>query len=463
MSPDSNPPRSKATVVPVARLQDKFPELPEYDNPMTYHSGAEFRSEGELIHQTITENAHNKDPSRHKFDEYDAVLRAGPKEKICFDPPTVNAAIVTTGGLCPGLNSVIEEVVRCMKVNYGAGTIYGIRYGFRGFGGDEYEPLELTTLNTLNIHIKGGTILGTCRGHFNEDNIMGFIESKSISQVYVIGGDGSHRAALKINSLCEAKGTRCAVIGIPKTIDNDIPFFDKTFGFDTAVMEAAKYIDCAFTEASSVVNGVGLVKLMGRDAGFVCRNAALSSNVVNACLIPEIPFQLDGPDGLLQWLTDHLKANQNAVILMAESAGQDHMPIQGKDATGHNVYGDVGKWMKQTIEDHWKATGSEGKVFLFDPSYSIRSVPANSGDNALCIQLAQAAVHAAFAGYTGATVGMFHGLFAVLPIEKVVGNGAKPRRVKPNGTLWQAAAMRLSFHPYLDPKRQGALRKMQSM
>jgi len=355
----------------------------------------------------------------------------------------VNVCIVNTGGLCPGLNSVIEELVHTLGT-YHAGKVWGIRYGFRGFNTAEYAPLLLTPQSVLNIHHQGGTILGTCRGHFDEARILDFVRTHDVGQLYIIGGDGSHRAALRIHTLLKEHTMAAVVIGIPKTIDNDILYFDKTFGFDTAVEQASKVIDCAFVEAHSVQNGVGIVKLMGRDSGFVARNAALSNNVVDACLIPEVPFDLTGPGGLLPWLDAHLARRGCAVIVICEAAGQRHLPVLGQDPTGHNIYEDTGKWLKTAIEGHWQATRQEGKVFLIDPSYMVRSVPANTGDNMLCIQLAQAAVHTAYSGYSGVTVGRYHDLYGVMPIEMVV---AGLRKVNPKGSLWQTVKARLSFYP----------------
>jgi 6-phosphofructokinase 1 len=404
----------------------------------------QYRNNSEFILQNVSGNNDPSLQSRQKLEEYDAILRAGPRKSIAFNPRTVNVCIVNTGGLCPGLNSVIEELVRTLCLSYQVNTVYGMRYGFRGFDPAEVEPMILTPANTVNIHQKGGTILGTCRGHFDDNKIRTFLQERQVKMVFVIGGDGSHRAAMKIHTICKEAKMECVVVGIPKTIDNDILYFDKTFGFDTAVQVASQVIDCAFTEASSVKNGVGLVKLMGRDSGFVARNAALSNNVVDACLIPEIPFEVHGDGGFLEWLLAHLERCQHAVVVISEAAAQEHVPVTGKDSTGHNVYEDTGKWLKKTIEAHWKATETEGKVFLIDPSYLIRSVPANSGDNMLCIQLAQAAVHTAFSGYSGVTVGKFHDLFGIMPINMVV---AGSRKVNPKGSLWQTVKSRLAFYP----------------
>eukprot|EP00667_Euglena_gracilis_P006890 EG_transcript_6957 len=465
----------QTAAVPLPHLRDWLAETPTYPNPLSEKRNQQYRNEGEYILETIIGHAETSLQSREKIKKnYNAIYRAGPRRDVYFNVDT-NACIVNTGGLCPGLNSVIEELVHTLDT-YNAGNIYGIRYGFRGFNTAEYQPLLLTPHSVLNIHQRGGTILGTCRGSFNENLILDFIREYSIGQMYVIGGDGSHRAALRIHDLLREHKLRCVVVGIPKTIDNDILYFDKTFGFDTAVEVASKVIDCSFVEASSVKNGVGLVKVMGRDSGFVARNAALSNNVVDACLIPEVPFEVNGEGGLLKWLDGHLAVKHCAVIVVSEAAGQQFVPVLDKDATGHgearprqscrsqpgpevarswllgpwaaganiNVYEDSGKWLKKTIEGHWQTTGQEGKVFLIDPSYMLRSVPANTGDNMLCIQLAQAAVHTAFSGYSGVTVGRYHDLYGVMPIEMVV---AGLRKVNPKGSLWQTLKARLAFYP----------------
>lgn len=429
--------------VPLTHMKEWLPDLPLYPNPMSLKRNQQYRRDMEYILENIIGNADSDLQSRERIhSNCNAIHRAGPRKEVFFGPGT-NACIVNTGGLCPGLNSVIEEVVHTLGI-YNVQKIYGIRYGFRGFDPDQYEPMMLTPQSVQNIHQQGGTILGTCRGNFNEPVIMAFLKEHNIGQLYVIGGDGSHRAALRLHDLCREQKMHIVVVGIPKTIDNDILYFDKTFGFDTAVEEASRVIDCAYSEARSVQNGVGLVKLMGRDSGFVARNAALSNNCVDACLIPEVLFELDGPEGLLCWLQEHLEKQRCAIIVICEAAGQQYVPVIGKDSTGHNIYEDTGKWLKKRIEAHWQTLKTEGKVFLIDPSYMIRSVPANTGDNMLCIQLAQSAVHTAFSGYSGVTVGRYHDLFGVLPIEMVV---AKTRKVNPKGSLWQTLKSRLSFYP----------------
>ena len=435
-------PGESVSIVPLPHITDWLPETPTYPNPMRSYRMLRYRKPDEAIRQRVV--VHADVISRPLIRGYDAVLRAGPRETTYFDSAEVVACVVCTGGLCPGLNSVIEELVHNLHATYGVRQVLGIRYGFRGFDPAESAPLPLTPESVRNIHTKGGTVLGTGRGHFDPDVILDFVKANRVNMVFVLGGDGSHRAALKIHETCRDAALRTVVVGIPKTVDNDLLYIDKTFGFDTAVGRACGVIDCAYAEASSVRNGVGLVKLMGRDAGLVAQDAALSNNVVDACLIPEIPFRLTGDGGFLPWLDAHLAEHQHAVVVISEAAAQQHVPVLGKDPTGHNVYEDTGKWMKGLIEAHWAEAGSEGKVFLIDPSYTIRSVPATAADNQMCISLAQAAVHTAFSGYSGVTVGLFHGLDGVLPIDVVVrGN----RQVNPNGTAWQTLESRLSFDP----------------
>ena len=114
------------------------------------------------------------------------------------------------------------------------------------------------------------------------------------------------------------------MIGIPKTIDNDIPFIGQSFGFVTAFSAAAKSINAAMVEARSAIGGVGLVKLMGRHSGFIACYAALANHEADFVLIPEVPFGLDGPDGFLDALHQRVKDRGSAVVVVAEGAGQDH-------------------------------------------------------------------------------------------------------------------------------------------
>ncbi len=366
---------------------------------------------------------------------------AGPRERIFFDPSRVNAGIVTCGGLCPGLNDVIRGIVVELYYRYGVQTTYGFRYGYRGlihrYG---HAPMPLRPDKVANIHLSGGTILGTSRGPQSAAEMVDTLEEMKVNLLFVIGGDGTLRGAMELCGEIERRGRRISVVGIPKTIDNDIMFLDKTFGFETAFAEAVKSVECARIEAVGSPNGVGLVKLMGRDSGFIACFTALAGGAVNFVLIPEVPFQLEGARGLLEALRYRLEKHKNAVIVVSEGAGQDLLASQpsrgeGADASGNKRFGDIGLFLKQRIADFCASRKIDLNLKYIDPSYTIRSVPASAHDNVYCSHLAQLSVHAAMAGKTGMLVGCWHGAFVHLPLELIT-HGR--RKVNPREDLWLA-------------------------
>jgi 6-phosphofructokinase 1 len=360
----------------------------------------------------------------------------GPRRRIYFDPASTRVAIVTCGGLCPGLNDVIRGLVTELTLHYGVRDIVGFRNGFQGFiPSYGHEVMRLTTENTRDINELGGTILGISRGDQDPEAIVDCLVSMDINVLFVIGGDGSIRGALKIADTASARGAEIAVIGIPKTIDNDIPYLDHSFGFQTAVSKATESIRAAYVEARAVPNGVGVVKLMGRHSGFIACYSALAKSDADYVLIPEIPFQLDGPNGLLEHLQRRVERNGHAVIVVAEGAGQDLMlrRDRGTDASGNPKLGDVGLLLREEISRHFGSAGLALNLRYFDPSYSIRSVPANPFDSVYCIRLAHAAVHAAMAGRTAIVVGARTGRFVHIPIALLT---SKRSQVDPNGDLW---------------------------
>ncbi|CAN1219044.1 ATP-dependent 6-phosphofructokinase 3 [Linum perenne] len=335
--------------------------------------------------------------------------RAGPRQKVFFKSDEVHACIVTCGGLCPGLNTVIREIVCGLHYMYGVTRIIGIDGGYRGFYAK--NTIELNPKGVNDIHKRGGTHLGTSRGGHDTTKIVDSIEDRGINQVYIIGGDGTQKGAAAIYEEIRRRGLKVSVAGIPKTIDNDIPVIDKSFGFDTAVEEAQRAINAAHVEAESIENGIGLVKLMGRDCGLIAMYATLASRDVDCCLIPESPFFLEGKGGLFEFIRKRLKENGHMVIVLAEGAGQDLLTesLQSKDqqdASGNKLHQDVGFWISERIKGHF---AKEYKIAInlkyIDPTYMIRAIPGNASDNVYCTLLAQSAVHGAMAGYTGFTVG----------------------------------------------------------
>ncbi|MGI9456457.1 MAG: ATP-dependent 6-phosphofructokinase [Aeoliella sp.] len=362
--------------------------------------------------------------------------RAGARQKIFFDPKKTKAAVVTCGGLCPGINNVIRTLVLELYYNYGVKDVAGIRYGYQGLQPNGARPpLELTPDVVEDIHHRGGTILGTSRGSQDPAQSVDFLVERHIDMLFCIGGDGTQRGAHEIAKEAARRQLPIAIIGIPKTIDNDIKFCYRTFGFYTAVAEAEKVIDCAHIEAKGVLNGVGLVKLMGREAGFIAAAATVASGEVNFTLIPEQPFKLAGPRGLLPALKRRLEAREHAVVVVAEGAGQELLALEGNecDASGNRRLGDIGQFLKQQIKDYAARENFPVEVKYFDPSYYIRSVPAGAADSLLCEQLARKAAHAGMAGKTDILIGLWHNHLIHVPLA--VSTGVK-KRLSTDGELW---------------------------
>jgi 6-phosphofructokinase 1 len=368
-----------------------------------------------------------------------AFPRAGPRKFLHFDPSQVNAAIVTCGGLCPGLNNVIRELVHSLYYLYGANKVYGIRGGFHGFAMEnpDYDPVLLTNEIVENIHHEGGTILRSSRGGFDVDKILDFLKGHDISQLYIIGGDGTHRGAYAIHEECVKQGLNIAIAGIPKTIDNDVDYIDRSFGFQSAVEAAQGGIRTGKIEAMcNVPNGIGIVKLMGRSAGFLAVYAALGSGDVDLVLVPEVPIVLEGPDGILPFLRQRVKEQKYAVVVVAEGAGEELLGVSKElDAGGNRERPKIGKFITDAIAAYFKEHGQEATIKYIDPSYTVRSVPANGADSLYCMQLAQNAVHGAMAGLTGFSVGLVNKSVVYLPIPQLV--ASSPRSMETDGTAWE--------------------------
>lgn len=367
-------------------------------------------------------------------------MRAGPRKYLHFDPETVSAAIVTCGGLCPGLNNVIREITNSLHQLYGiGGQVYGIQGGYRGFydTSPHLQPIVLTPNLVENIHHEGGTCLGSSRGGFDLEKILDFLHRKHIKQLYVIGGDGTHRGAFSIHEGCMARGYDIAVAGIPKTIDNDVDYIDHSFGFASAVEAACHSIRSAKTEAiCNLPNGIGVVKLMGRSAGFIAAHATMASADVDLCLIPEVPVELEGDNGCLPHLMRRVEEQGFAVVVVAEGAGEELMGTSTeKDASGNKILPKIGEFMKDAITQYFADHGKVATVKYIDPSYTVRSVAANASDSLYCMQLAQNAVHGAMAGITGFTVGLCNNRMVWLPIPEVV--ATSPRSMDPYGRTWE--------------------------
>ena len=364
---------------------------------------------------------------------------AGPRERTFFRPTDVRAAIVTSGGLCPGINDVVRSVVLTLNWLYGVREIYGVRYGLRGFVDDAEPPVRLGPEQVKAIHHVGGSLLGSSRGAPPIEEIVKSIAREAISILFMVGGDGTQRAARAISDALRAAGQAVAVIGIPKTIDNDILFVDQTFGFSTAVSLAREAIDAAHAEAQGAYNGVGLVKLMGRDSGFIAAQAALASGEANFVLVPEVRFDLEGTEGFLSQLHRRVMSRRHALVVVAEGAGQEFLAEEqqrrGLDPSGNQKLGDVGRFLRGEIERYFGERGAAVTVRYIDPGYLIRSAPADASDAVYCQELGQNAVHAAMAGKTEMLVGRIHGRQVHVPIAAVT-TGRKT--LDPQHPLWRA-------------------------
>ena len=365
----------------------------------------------------------------------------GPRRKIFFDPSKTRAAIVTCGGLCPGLNDVIAGLVRNLTYHYRVRRVVGIRNGYQGFiPAYGHDVVELSPESVRDISVDGGTVLGTSRGHQDAEEVVDCLERLNINMLFVIGGDGSMRGAMEIVRVVAERGLRIAVVGIPKTIDNDIPLIDQSFGFQTAFGLASDAIQAARVEAKSTANGVGLVRLMGRHSGFIACYAALAHSDADVVLIPEVPFALDGPHGLLAYVQRRVAERGNAVVVVAEGAGQDLLNVEAdltedRDASGNKKLRDIGPYLRARLTGHFDAAGIETSIRYIDPSYQIRSVPANPYDAVYCVRLSQAAVHAAMSGRTEMVVGRWRRRFVHLPMALAV---SRRNQVDPRGDLWMA-------------------------
>ena len=364
---------------------------------------------------------------------------AGPREKLFFDPKNTTAAIVTCGGLCPGINNVIRSLVMALHYFYGVKRILGLPYGYEGLipeNGHEFR--ELTPDKVRDIHEFGGTILGSSRGEQSVSAMVDTLDNEKIDLLLAIGGDGTLKGINAIGEEIEKRNLEVAVVGIPKTIDNDIDLIDKSFGFETAFDVAAPIIRDAHNEATGAYNGVSIVKLMGRDSGFIAASAAIAMPVVNFVLVPEMTFDLNGKNGFLEALKQRLELKHHAVIVVAEGAGQHLFETgdQVKDASGNVKHKDIGLLLKERIKEYFAAASVKATIKYIDPSYIIRSAPANASDSVFCNRLAYHAVHGAMAGKTRFVVGMVNNRFVHLPITTVV---SQRKKIDLEGEFWFAA------------------------
>lgn len=361
---------------------------------------------------------------------------AGPRAQIAYRPEEVHAAIVTCGGLCPGLNDVIRALVSCLWGRYGVRQISGIRYGYQGLSPKaDPQPVPLTPETVEHIHHIGGSILGSSRGSRPLNEMIMTLKELRVNQLFCVGGDGTMRGATALATAAREAGLELAVVGVPKTIDNDIPFVEKTFGFETAVSVATEAIKAAKVEASGALNGVGVVKLMGRHAGFIAASAALTARVADLVLIPELPVSLGEPGGargVIPYLERRLDERGEAVVVIAEGVGQGSLvSATGVDASGNAKLGDVGPALKGALQRALPHAG----VRYIDPSYMIRAITARGADAMYCARLAEDAVHAAMSGRAELLIGLWGGLHVHVPFKLIKG---RTKRLDLDGALWRS-------------------------
>ncbi len=431
----------------------KVTKLGECKIPSPVHH-AEFIDGEERI--LSTENEQTALDLEKKLGHLPGFERAGAHRKIFHDPSWTRVGIVTAGGLCPGLNNVIKGLVEILTYDYGVKNIFGIRYGYAGlnpaFG---YQPIMLNPDVVDTIHELGGTILGSSRGQQPTEIIVDTLVRMNINVLFCVGGDGSLRCARDVADECIKRNLNISVVGIPKTIDNDLQFVGRSFGFETAVAEAANVIRNAHVEAKGTAGGIGLVKVMGRDSGFIAAYAALANPVVNFCLIPENPFRLEGPNGLFAALEKRFRQGKtHTVIVVAEGAGQEMFKDvpDVRDASGNILKKDIGEYLKRAIECHMKSRSIKSSVKYFDPSYIIRSCAAKGTDAIRCYMLARNAVHAAMAGRTNCVVGNLGESYALVPINLAT---IERQTVNLKGDLWRGVLDATGQEYYFNPNAEG--------
>lgn len=413
-----------------------IPQLgdPRVDSPLTF---GRFVDDDDAVLVNISRKSVDRTKGRKKEPEHIYFELAGPRQKIYFDPKKAKCAIVTCGGLCPGLNDVIRSIVMTAHHEYNVPSVLGIQYGLAGFIPDYgYDVIELTPESVNQIHEFGGTILGSSRGPQPVDQIVDALERMNISMLFMIGGDGTMHAAEAIQKEIAKRKLSISIVGLPKTIDNDINFASPSFGFDTAVEKATEAIRCAHVEANGAPWGIGLVKLMGRESGFIAAQSAMALQDVNFVLIPEEPFDLYGDNGFLAHLEERMKRRGHAVIVLAEGAGQDIIGQTGaKDKSGNVVLGDISTVLRTEIKKHFEELGIELTLKYIDPSYIIRSIPANSNDRIYCSFLGIHAVHAAMIGRTGLVISRWNGRYVHIPMELVT---KRRKRINTCSNYWRA-------------------------
>ena len=409
---------------------------PKLESSIILADISNFVSDSERIILEPLINVKNREQFDYDNSHSSSFEIAGPRAKIYFSPNRTKVGIVTCGGLCPGINAVIRALVLHLWYRYEVKNIIGIPYGYQGFSRtSKYSFIEMNPELVEDIHEQGGTIIGSSRGTPPVAEIVDALEKYNINILFTIGGDGTLRGADELYEEIKSRNLKISIIGIPKTIDNDIPYVKQSFGFESAVGVACQTVIAAHEEARGARRGIGLVRIMGRHSGYIAANTTLATGHVNLCLVPESDFSLKGKGGVLDWLEKRLEEKDHAVIIVAEGAGQYFFKGKGfgQDASGNLKLGDIGPYLKEKITEYFKAKKNPVTLRYIDPSYIIRSTPANSSDRLFCATLAQNAAHAAMAGKTGMLIGYWHGVMTHVPFKALKG---KSQTINPKGKLW---------------------------
>ncbi len=423
-------PASEAFTTEISSLGEAKIDSPLLHQGLSDTQGSRFIGEGERVLVDVRAGLSSAQAKSFEL--------AGPRKKIYFDTSKLKAAIATCGGLCPGLNDIIRSIVLELHHLYKVRTIYGIRHGLQGFIPEfGHEVIDLHPKAVSGIQNTGGSILGSSRGGQDIGAVVDCLERMGIGILFMVGGDGTLMASNKIAEEIAARNLKISVVGIPKTIDNDIFLVSRSFGFDTAVDVATLAIQGAHNEAEAYPNGIGLIKLMGRHSGFLAATAALAQPDANFVLIPEEELFLYGKNGLLQAIEKRLLLRKHAVIIVAEGAGQNFFDDKKQefDESGNVKLKDIGLFLKERISQYFSEKDIPISLKYIDPSYIIRSLPANANDSVFCGLLGRDAVHAGMAGKTRVIISYWNNHYVHVPMSASAG---RRKKLDPKGRLWQS-------------------------
>ena len=326
----------------------------------------------------------------------------------------MNVGILTGGGDCPGLNAVLRAVVRKAERHYGT-TVFGFHDGWRGILDQRYE--ELTVERMRGTLPRGGTILGTTRDHpymleGGTDIVKDVCRKLDIDSVIVVGGEGTLSCALELKN-----DDVVNVIGVPKTIDNDIGGTEMTFGFSTAVDIATEAIDRLHTTPESH-DRIMIAEVMGRHVGHIAAWAGMAGGAT-LVLIPEEKFNIDSVAESL--IRRHNAGRYASIVVVAEGAlpeeGTMELREPGLDQYGHKRLGGISNVIAKEIESR---TGFETRVTVL--GHVQRGGSPNPFDRVLGTRLGIAAIDAAQNKEYGKMVALQNGSIVTIPLEEAVGS-----------------------------------------